>query len=174
MDVLDTAQNLSTGGKILGISVVFLVLILVVYEMKERGKTSTGPTALAARRVMAARVASQPRYVQSYVGQGPPATGYAAVSDTYSGEWEASAEAPYESGPGLLQGRLSALQAFNNVKASGGALAPPERLQGRAGGVAYVDGVDIPRPILRHQSMADTGFHGKAFDDSTNLLSGVV
>ena len=175
---MGSAKGVSTGGIILGVAIILLVCLLIKGDMEDK-KTSPGYGRVMGRRLMSSRLASsklaaKPQFVQNYVGQGPPAPGYAAVGTTYSGEWEASAESPYEKGPSILPYRLSTLQTFNNVKASGGALAPPVRLKGSSGGVAFVDGVDIPMPILRHESAADTGFHGKSFDESTSLLTGVV
>ena len=118
--------------------------------------------------------ANRDAYVQNPFGEGPPARGYADVTSTYSGEWEASAESPYESRPGVLRSRLDRLQAMSAATSGKSALDPPVRLQGKSGGVAYVDGVDIQMPVLRSESLADTGFHGKTFDESTSLLVGVV
>lgn len=170
-------------------SIVLLVGIVVIAMVLFGGRGQRNPAPRAAQHNPApaapaehpsvqASIMSQGNYLQSaqprqrYVGMGPPATGYESLRATYSGEWEPSAEDQGEPGPGIIAPKLKTLQAFNRGLQRGSLAAPP--LQGRKGGVQFIDGVDIAMPVLRSESRADTGFHGKLFEDKSGLLTGVV
>lgn len=170
------SKGLDIGSVILIAAVAILVGVIAKAEMSKSddGATIQAPSPLMSGSGAASYALQYSPQRERYFGQSPPASGYGNVRSTYSGEWEASADAPYETGPGIMQNRLSVLKSFSNVKSGGSALASPMNLRGPAGGVAYLDGVDIPMPILREESRANTGFHGKSFEDSPSLLTGVV
>ena len=71
-----------------------------------------------------------------------------------------------------MRSRLKNLKQYYEAK-----YKPNEKrtLKGPRGGIAYLDGDDYPYPIIRQQSGADSGFHGKPFiDNPRTVLGGVI